>query len=129
MFRSLVRDYVLRSERRRLRATLRWIKRAECFYIKNHVNCRWLGMCSCFLSTCPWWLSCSHPYHSNILSLLSMLCPEFNEVNLTSRFPTGINNHSELTGFWWMLHMTKPRLDSFVYLKDLYSQKLKLTYV
>lgn len=129
MFRSLVRDYVLRSERRRLRATLRWIKRAERYYIRNCADIPNLGMCSSFASTRPWWVLPVYRSYSDAFSLLFILCPEFEEDNLTSRFPDGINSHASKTGFWWELHMYQPRLASFAYLKDLYRQKLRLTYV
>lgn len=80
MFRSLVRDYVLRSERRRLRATLRWIKRAERYYIRNCADIHNLGMCVSFMSTCPWWLSRSLK--------VSDVIPEFTRDGLTSLFPS-----------------------------------------
>ena len=121
MVRSLVRDYVLRSERRRLRVTLRWIKRAERYYIRHRSDKSNLGMCGSFVLTCPWWVRSVYPY-SDVFSLLFTLCPEFNEDNLTSRFPAGVDTYSASNGFWWVSHMTAPRLASFAYLKDVYEK-------
>lgn len=123
MFCSLVRDYVLRSERRRLRATLRWIKRAERYYIHNCADIPNLGMCVSFMSTCPWWV----PRLGEAFSLLHVLGPEFNCANLTARFPTGVTNDG--CCYWWGINIVEPRLRSFAYLKDVYRIKLKLTYV
>lgn len=122
MFRSLVRAYMLRSERRRLRATLRWIKRAEHYYENNRPKCYWLGMCVCFASTRPWWVL----RFSEAFSLLYVLCPEFNYANLTARFPTGVTNDGFC--YWWDINIVEPRLRSFAYLKDVYRIKLNLTY-
>lgn len=129
MLRDLVRGCALGSERRRLRTTLRWIRRAERYYIRNCGDIPNLGMCGSFASTRPWWVLPGYRSYSDAFSLLSILCPEFNKGNLTSRFPDGINPHASKTGFWWELHMRQPRLDSFAYLKALYIQKLKLTWV
>ena len=129
MIRSLVREYMLRNERRRLRLMLRWIKRAEHYYMQNCADIPNLGMCVSFASTRPWWVLPGYRSYSDAFSLLFTLCPEFNYNSLTSRFPNSINSHASETGFWWELHMSAPRLDSFAYLKGLYIQKLKSTRV
>ena len=122
MIGSLVRDYMLRTERRRLRVTLRWIKRAERYYENNRHKYYRLGMCVSFAATRLWWES----RLSDAFSLLHILCPEFNYANLTARFPTGVTN--DVFCYWWDINIVESRLRSFAYLKDVYWLKLNLTY-